>query len=200
LLSDLTADQETAEALEKAERVGDDFARGAARLARGVVLANKLGQQRAAGLELLAGYRDGSEQQGNSQWLMRFDIIESAKERARLGDLEGAIVRAREAVDFLFESGEMISRGPAVTVLVESLLQRGAEGDLSEAEAAIERLAAVPTDPGYVLNELPLLRLRALLARAHGDESGYRDFADRYRAMANSLGFEGHTAIAEAMT
>jgi class 3 adenylate cyclase len=200
LLPDLTADQETAEALERAERAGDDFARGAARLARGVVLANKLGQRRAAGLELLAGYRDGSERQGNSQWLIRFDIIESAKERARLGDLEGAIVRAREAVDFLFESGEMISRGPAVTVLVESLLQRGAEGDLSEAEAAIERLAAVPTDPGYVLNELPLLRLRALLARAHGDESGYRDFADHYRNMAIHLGFEGHMAIAEAMT
>jgi adenylate cyclase len=200
LLPDLTADQETAEALERAERAGDDFARGAARLARGVVLAKGLGERRAAGLELLAGYRDGSERQGNSQWLIRFDIIESAKERARLGDPEGAIVRAREAVDFLFESGEMISRGPAVTVLVESLLQRGAEGDLSEAKAAIERLAAVPTDPGYVLNELPLLRLRALLARAHGDESGYRDFADRYRNMAIHLGFEGHMAIAEAMT
>ncbi len=46
--------------------------------------SNQLGQQRAAGLELLAGYRDGSERQGNSQWLMRFDIIESAKETARL--------------------------------------------------------------------------------------------------------------------
>ena len=41
---------------------------------------------------------------------------------------------------------------------------------MQEAAAAIERLAAVPTDPGFVLNEIPLLRLRALLARAHGDE------------------------------
>jgi len=93
----------------------------------------------------------------------------------------------------------MISRGPAVTVLVESLLRREAEGDLSEAEAAIERLAAVPTDPGFVLHALPLLRLRALLARAHGDEAGYRDFADRYRRMANDLGFEGHMATAATM-
>jgi adenylate cyclase len=38
-----------------------------------------------------------------------------------------------------------------------------------------------------------------LLARAHGDETGYRDFHDRYRAMATSLGFEGHIAMAEAM-
>jgi adenylate cyclase len=78
-------------------------------------------------------------------------------------------------------------------------LKRGAEGDVAEAEAAIERLAAVPTDPGFVLHELPLLRLRALLARAHGDEAGYREFADRYGAMANNLGFEGHMAIAAAM-
>jgi hypothetical protein len=27
----------------------------------------------------------------------------------------------------------------------------------------------------------------------------YRQFADRYRTMANDLGFEGHIAIAEAM-
>ena len=46
--------------------------------------------------------------------------------------------------------------------------------------------------PRLVLNELPLLRLRALLAKAHGDEVAYRDFRDRYRAMATSLGFEGH--------
>ena len=44
-----------------------------------------------------------------------------------------------------------------------------------------------------------LLRLCALLARAHGDETGYRDYRDRYRALATSLGFEGHIKWAEAM-
>jgi adenylate cyclase len=53
-----------------------------------------------------------------------------------------------------------------------------------------------------VLHEISLLRLRALLARARGDEGTYRDFRDRFRLilMATSLGFEGHIAIAEAMT
>jgi adenylate cyclase len=102
-------------------------------------------------------------------------------------------------VEHLYQSGDMTSRGPAVSVLVDSLLQRGGEGDLADAEAAIERLSAVPVDPGFVLHELPLLRLRALLARARGDEAGYREFADRYRAMANGLGFEGHMAIAAQM-
>jgi hypothetical protein len=35
------------------------------------------------------------------------------------------------------------------------------------------------------------MRLRAMLAQAKGDEAVYRDFADRYRTMANELGFEG---------
>ena len=49
------------------------------------------------------------------------------------------------------------------------------------------------------MHEIALLRLRALLAQAHGDEEAYRDFADRYRTMATDLGFEGHMKWAEAM-
>ena len=93
----------------------------------------------------------------------------------------------------------MLLRGAATAALVDSLLRGGSDSDLLEAEAAIERLAAVPTDPGFVLNEIPLLRLRALLARANGDMTAYRDYRERYRAMAKSLGFEGHMKWAEAM-
>ena len=52
---------------------------------------------------------------------------------------------------------------------------------------------------GLVIRDIWLLRLRALLARAHGDETAYRDYRDRYRDMATSLGFEGHMKWAEAM-
>ena len=44
-----------------------------------------------------------------------------------------------------------------------------------------------------------LLRLRALLAQAHGDDAAYADFRDRYRDMAKTLGFEGHIAWADTM-
>jgi hypothetical protein len=50
-----------------------------------------------------------------------------------------------------------------------------------------------------VIREIWLLRLRALLARAHTDDTAYRDYRDRYRDMATSLGFEGHIAWAETM-
>ena len=67
------------------------------------------------------------------------------------------------------------------------------------AAAGIERLAAVPTDPEFVLNEIWVLRMRALFSSARGDEAAYRDYRDRYRDMATSLGVEGHIVSAEAM-
>ena len=104
-----------------------------------------------------------------------------------------AIPLMRAAVDHLFREGQLLAWGvPATGVLVETLLDRGADGDVAEAEAAIERLAAAPADEGLVIRDIWLLRLRALLARAHGDDAAYRDYRDRYRDMARSLGFEGH--------
>ena len=49
------------------------------------------------------------------------------------------------------------------------------------------------------MREITLLRLRALLARVRGEDVAYRDLVGRYRAMAESLGYEGHIAWAEAM-
>jgi hypothetical protein len=70
---------------------------------------------------------------------------------------------------------------------------------VAEAEAAITRMADAPADDGLVIREIWLLRLRALLARAHGDAAAYAQLRDRYRDMATSLGFEGHIAWAKAM-
>ena len=88
---------------------------------------------------------------------------------------------------------------PATGVLVETLLDRGADADVAEADAAIERLAAAPADDGLAIREVRLLRLRALLARARGDEAAYRDDPGSLPRHGESLGFEGHIAWAEAM-
>ena len=50
----------------------------------------------------------------------------------------------------------------------------------AEAEAAIKRLAAAPADEGLVIRDIWLLRLRALLARAHRDAAAYAHLRDRY--------------------
>ncbi|HEY6574467.1 MAG TPA: hypothetical protein VI029_05960 [Mycobacterium sp.] len=106
----------------------------------------------------------------------------------------------RAAADHLFREGQLCAWGtPATGVLVETLLDRGTDADVAEAEAAIERLASTPADEGLVIRDVWLLRLRALLARALRDEAAYRDYRDDYRAMATSLDYQGHTAWAEAL-
>jgi hypothetical protein len=74
-----------------------------------------------------------------------------------------------------------------------------AQGDLAEAQQAIDRLANLRADQDSAMLEITLLRLRALLAGARSDDVAYRDLVSRYRAMAESLGFEGHIDWAEAM-
>lgn len=98
-----------------------------------------------------------------------------------------------------FDTGEMIFRGPATAALVEALLARGSATDLDEAQKAIDRLAAVPTEPGFVLHELAVLRMRALLARARGDEPGYRELVQRLAAGARAAEFMGYLAQAQQM-
>jgi hypothetical protein len=49
------------------------------------------------------------------------------------------------------------------------------------------------------MRDIWLLRLRALLARAHRDDAAYTHLRDRYRDMAKTLGYEGHVEWAEAM-
>jgi adenylate cyclase len=51
-----------------------------------------------------------------------------------------------------------------------------------------------------VLHDIPVLRLRALLARDDGDDDGYRESLRRYREKVILCGFRAHTALAAAMT
>jgi hypothetical protein len=195
---DATAMRETAEALQIAERTSDDFILGMGRLGRGLALVTRDGPQREAGLDLFAQARDMAVAERFSLSALAIVDPEFAIEKARTGDLDGAIEMVRAVVDGAYESGDMIWRGRATNVLVELLVRRGSVADLHQAQAAIDRLAAVPTDPGFVLHELPLLRCRALLARAHGDENTCRNFMKRHRAKAAAAGFEALMATADA--
>ena len=123
-----------------------------------------------------------------------------AREMARGEDRDEAIRLVRTATNHLVRAGQLLAWGiPTTGVLVETLLDRGADDDVAEAQAAIERLAAAPADEGLLMREIWVLRLRALPARAHRDATAYAEFRDRYRDMAKMLGFEGHIAWAEAM-
>jgi hypothetical protein len=202
LAPDDRAVREIEDALQNAERSGDDLAVAIARMTLGVALMHRpTATECDRGQKLLAEVSEVLLHQG--QHLGDLPIVEVyvARERARRGDRDAAIPLIRAATDHLARAGRLLGGWgvPATGVLVETLLERGADGDVAEAEAAITRLADAPADDGIAIREIWLLRLRALLARAHGDETAYRDYRDRYRATTTSLGFEGHMDWAEAM-
>jgi adenylate cyclase len=187
----------TADTLLLVERSGDDFALNSARFARGLVLAHQRGPRCAEGLDLLAIAGDAARREVFTMWTLPIIHFETAKEKARAGHLDGAIDLARTLVDAEFASGQLISRAAAVTLLVDLMLERATAADLGEAQDAVDRLAADPTEPGVVLNEMALLRGRALLAKAHGDADAFRRIVSEYREKAAAYGFQGHMATAD---
>jgi hypothetical protein len=153
---------------------------------------------RRRGLDLMAQFRGLVRER--APFLVPVAELWIARERARRGERDAAIAVMRQAVDDELHQAGRLGLGVWGTgVLVETLLERGAEGDLAEAQQVIDRLANLPAIDGWAMLEITLLRLRTLVARARGDDVAYRELVSRYRAMAESLGFEGHIAWAEAM-
>ena len=201
LRPDHSAMRESEDALGIAERSGDDHAVTLARMTLGLALVHRpTASECDRGHKLLAEVSEAFLRWGHYLCELPIINVHLARERARRGDRDEAIPLMRAALDHLFREGRLLTWGiPATGVLVETLLDRGADGDVSEAEAAIARLADAPADEDLVIRDIWLLRLRALLARANGDAEVYNQLRYRYRDMANTLGFEGHIAWAEAM-
>jgi class 3 adenylate cyclase len=201
LRADDSAMSDIDDALRSAERSGDDVALNFAWMSLGAALVHRhTPAEHDRGQTLLAEIGEAYERRGQSRNLLPIINVCLAHEKARRGDRDEAIPLMREAVDQLFASGRLLMFGVRATgVLVETLLDRGADGDMAEAEAAVEQLAAAPAEERLVIRDIWLLRLRAVLARVRGDEAGYREHRDRYRDMAKTLGFEGHSDWAAAM-
>ena len=201
LAADDRAVRETQDALRIADRSGDDLAVAMAQVTLGLALVHgPTHAERDRGQKLLADVSGVFLRQGYLLGELPLVNVYLAHEWFRHGDHDEAISLMRNAVDHLVREGQLLEWGiPATGVLVQTLLNRGTDGDVAEAEAAIERLATAPADEGLVIRDIWLLRLRAMLARAHDDPLAYAHFRDRYRDMAKSLGFEGHIAWAGAM-
>ena len=161
--------REIEDAVQIAERSGDDLALALARVALGMALVHRhTDAERDRGQKLLAEVGEVFLRGGHLLGELPMLNVYLARERARRGDRDEAIPLMRAAVDHLFRDGQLLSWGvPATGVLVETLLDRGADGDVVEAEAAIERLAAAPADEGWFPRHLA-----AATARSVGADSG----------------------------
>jgi class 3 adenylate cyclase len=201
LAADDRAVSEIEDALRIAQRSGNDYALAFARMSLGITLVHRqTAAERDRGRTLLAEVSDVFARQAHNLGERPLVDVYEARERARRGERDEAIPLMVASADHLVREGQLLAWGtPATGVLVETLLDRGADSDATDAEVAIDRLAAAPADDGLAIRETWLLRLRALLARARRDEVAYRDYRDRYRTMATSLGYEGHMEWAAAM-
>jgi class 3 adenylate cyclase len=197
LRSDDSALQTIEEAVQTAQRASSDIAVIFAEYSLASALLYRDAEaDRHRGLEMMVQAREWQRERMPS--LVPLTELLAAPERTRRGDRDAAIPAMRNAVDQLDQEGRPGYGVWGTGALVEALLKRGAEDDLAEAQEAIDWLANLPAH-GSAIVEITLLRLRALFARARGDDVAHRDLANRYRAMAESLGFEGHIAWAEAL-
>jgi class 3 adenylate cyclase len=199
LRSDDASLREVGEAVQICEQSGDDFAVIQARQSLGVALIHHDGADSDRGVALLQEGREQILQGKFSEAELPMLSSYIAREQARRGDPDGVLPSMREAADQLFASRHHAYTLIATSMLVETLLQAGTTNHLSEAETAIDRLAAA-VEERQPIRDIMVLRLRALLAKARNDDAAYRDLRERYRAMANSLGYEGHMAWADEMT
>jgi class 3 adenylate cyclase len=199
LRADESALRASEQAVHTAEGSSNDLVLALAKYALGVALLNRVtAADRHRGLELMEEGRDVCLRE-RVLFLVPVTELWIARERAGRGDRDATIPVIRKAVEELSQAGGLAYGVWGTGILVETLLERGAEGDLAEAQEAIDRLANLPAEQSSAMGEITLLRLRALLARARGDDVVYRDLVSRYRAMAESLGFEGHIAWAKAL-
>jgi hypothetical protein len=201
LIADDTALREIDEALHIAEESVNDIALGVLRMTMGVALLHRDSvADQEIGLEQLGQVRELCLQE--RFYSVHLPVVEMyfARDTARRGHRDIAIPLMRDALDALFANDQLSWAISATNTLVEVLLARHADRDVAEASVAIDRLAAAQADDGLVVRDIMLLRLRALVAHARGDQGAYRELLDRYRAMATSLGFEGHMAWAKVMS
>ncbi|MCV7062091.1 ATP-binding protein [Mycolicibacterium vaccae] len=186
---DDTALRETAEALEMAEQAGDGYTLTLARIVRGIALIHA-GDPGQEAIELLSAAENFATSRRFTMNAASLVTPTLARHRARAGDLDSAIDLARTAITAMTDSGEMLSVGVATTVLAESLLRRGTSLDRDAALAAVERLAAIPTDDGFVFNRLATLRLRAAVAEYDGDTAAFSALRRQHAAACTAAGFD----------
>lgn len=185
-------------ALSIVAQAGNDIAVGLVTFTMASALLNRdSAAERRRGLDLMLQFRDLSLKAGVPAMAPVADTW-IAREKAHHGDREAAVADMNRAVEELHHRERLGFGIWATRVLVETLLDSGAEDDLTKAQQVIDRLADLRADDASAVRDITLLQLRTLLARARRDDT-YPKLLGRYVALSTSLGFDGHTAWAEAM-
>jgi hypothetical protein len=198
----LPADDTAVSAAEKAvcgcQSATNDYALRGVQFSLGCMLLHRDAEDdRRRGLTLMEEARDVFLPE-RAPSLVPVAAVHAARESAMVRDADAAIARMRDAVDELYRARRHGWVVCCAGAFVETLLTRGTDGDLAEAQYEIDRLTALRPGQRWVARDLTLLRLRALAARRSSDTE-FRIAVQRYRATAESFGYAGHVAWADAL-
>jgi adenylate cyclase len=187
--------REIESALEQVERSSDDMAVVLLRLTYAMALIHH-GDDPSRGFDGMRVLRETCIKEKFALNLLPLMDIYLTLEVAQQGNVDGAVRRWDAIADEMARAGRLSNMDlPFVFIAEQLLTQRDCDG----AGRAIDKLMTLAVDRQWGSRQIAVLRLRALLAQARGDEAAYRDYRDRYRAMANELGFEGHMKWAAEM-
>lgn len=186
------------ESVRTTEACSNDFAVMGAKFALGTTLLYRDDPaDRRRGEALMVQARD-EFLPGRAPSLVPLAQLFVAREQVRRGDRTGIPVMLA-AVGQLLDAGRTGWSVCGIDLVVQVLLDLGSADEVTVAAELVERLDSLAVGQGSAICDITLTRLRALLARAHGADSAYRELVIRYRARAESLGFEGHVAWADAL-
>ena len=105
----------------------------------------------------------------------------------------------RTALGLLFERDQFAWGIATSAIFVETLLDRGGEGDLTEAEEVTDRMEAAPLEMASECLDLWLLRMRACSPTPAAKRVSTVTIGTAIARLAASLGFEGHMQWAQEM-
>ncbi|MGE5694609.1 MAG: ATP-binding protein, partial [Candidatus Sericytochromatia bacterium] len=192
VVPDESAMQDLQGGLDAAERSADDLAVAFSVFTMGLVLVSRKATETERGLGMLRQSREMAASDRFYRSHIPLIDVWIGHALAGQGDHEGALPLLRAGVAQLFDEGQFGYCDAATRFLVYELLFDGTDVQVREAEAAVERLAAVHVLEGLAIHEIALLELHAHLARRRGDPLSYRKLRDAYLDRATALGFEGH--------
>ena len=154
------------------------------------------GENRERGYAVLRALRETCIQKQFGLSIVPFTDAYLGRDLAEQGHEVTAIAQWRKLIEEMLADGNFANVDLPMMFLAETLISRG---EFDEAAVEIDRLAVSAAHRDWRSREISALRLRTLLAQARGDDAAYRNLRDRYRAMANELGFEGHMKWAAEM-
>lgn len=198
VIADDAALDEAERTLHAVERASDDLAVILTRLAYGLTLVHHPAH-REQGYDYLADVRKLCLSEDIARNIIPLLDSYAARQSAENGGHADAIPRIRAAIEEMRATGNFGNIDLATVLLVETLLERGTDPDLDEAESAIQTWDDPIYDECSASREMMPLRLRTLLAHARGDVAAYRELKAQCRSLAGAYGFEGQLAWAEAL-